>query len=73
MGSMTVEPIGIYTVADLERSRERDDRLRWELLDGELVVTPSPRTVHQAMSASSLCDSRRRLPRACTSSWRRSM
>ena len=49
MVSMTVEPIGIYTVADLERSRERDDRLRWELLSGELVVTPSPRMIHQAI------------------------
>ena len=50
MVSMTVEPIGIYTIADLERSRERDDRLRWELLDGELVVTPSPRTIHQSIA-----------------------
>ena len=47
MGSMAVEPIGIYTIADLERERERDDRLRWELLDGELVMTPSPRPLHQ--------------------------
>lgn len=47
MVSMTVEQIGIYTVADLERERDRDDRLRWELLDGELVVTPSPVPIHQ--------------------------
>lgn len=50
MVRMTVEPIGIYTVADLERERERDDRLRWELLDGELVMTPSPRTIHQSIA-----------------------
>lgn len=49
MVGMTVEQIGIYGVADLERERERDDRLRWELLDGELVMTPSPRYVHQDM------------------------
>lgn len=49
MVSMTAQPIGIYTIADLERERERDDGLRWELLDGELVMTPSPRTVHQAI------------------------
>lgn len=47
MGTMAVEPIGIYTIADLEQARERDDGLRWELLDGELVMTPSPRPVHQ--------------------------
>ena len=44
---MTVEHIGIYTVADLERERDREDRLRWELLDGELVMTPAPRMEHQ--------------------------
>jgi len=46
---MTVEQVDIYTVADLERERGRDDRLRWELLDGELVVTPSPRPIHQSV------------------------
>lgn len=50
MVGMTVEQIGIYTVADLERERDRDDRLRWELLDGELVMTPSPRPVHQQVA-----------------------
>ena len=50
MVTMTVEQIGIYTIADLERERGRDDGLRWELLDGELVMTPSPRTVHQAIT-----------------------
>lgn len=49
MVGMTVEEIGIYTVADLERERGRDERLRWELLEGELVMTPSPRFVHQDM------------------------
>lgn len=50
MVGMAVEQIGIYTVADLERERGRDDLLRWELLDGELVMTPSPRPVHQDMA-----------------------
>lgn len=49
MGTMTVGPIGIYTIADLEQARDRDDGLRWELLDGELVMTPSPHTIHQAI------------------------
>ena len=47
MVGMTVEQIGIYTVADLEGERDRDDRLRWELLEGELVMTPAPRMEHQ--------------------------
>lgn len=52
MGTMTVEDvIGIYTVADLERAREReiDDASRWELIEGELAMTPSPLTVHQEL------------------------
>ena len=47
MWTMAMATIGIYTVADLEQARVRDDGLRWELLDGELVMTPSPRPVHQ--------------------------
>lgn len=46
---MTVEEIGIYTVADLERERGLDDRLRWELLESELAMTPAPRVVHQQL------------------------
>lgn len=50
MVTMTVEDvIGIYTITDLEQAREheRHTSVRWELLEGELVVTPSPRPVHQ--------------------------
>lgn len=50
MVTMTVEDvIGIYTITDLEQARERERHasVRWELLEGELVVTPSPRPVHQ--------------------------
>lgn len=51
MMTMTVEDaIGIYTVAELEQERERDERSRWELLGGELVMTPAPSTVHQRLS-----------------------
>lgn len=50
MVGMTVEEIGIYTIADLERERDRDDALRWELLAGELVMTPAPRPLHQQMA-----------------------
>ena len=50
MVGMTVEEIGIYTVADLERERGLDERLRWELLEGELVMTPSPRAIHQQVA-----------------------
>ena len=49
--SMTVEDaIGIYRIVDLEREREGDERSRWELLDGELVMTPAPRPLHQQMA-----------------------
>lgn len=37
------------TYADLERLRERRDE-RLELIDGELVVTPSPTPMHQRVS-----------------------
>lgn len=49
MVRVTVEEMGIFTVTDLERERDLDPRLRWELLEGELVMTPAPRFVHQDM------------------------
>lgn len=51
MVSMTVEQIGIYTIEDLERERGLDERLRWELLDGELVMAPAPRPAHHQVVA----------------------
>jgi Uma2 family endonuclease len=38
-----------FTYADLERIPEGADRLRRELFDGELVVTPSPNVSHQTL------------------------
>lgn len=51
MGIMTVQEIGIYTEDDLEEFRASDERLRFELIDGELFVTPSPSVPHQVASA----------------------
>ena len=39
-----------FTYADLERIPEGADRLRRELFDGELVVTPSPNRSHQTLA-----------------------
>lgn len=50
MVSMTAQEIGIYTEADLETFRSSDERLRFELVDGELFVTPSPSVPHQVAS-----------------------
>lgn len=50
MVSMTVERVAIGTIEELERERSLRPDLRWELLDGELVVTPSPRPLHQDMA-----------------------
>lgn len=51
METMTAQEIGIYTEDDLEQFRAGDDRLRFELIDGELFVTPSPSVPHQVASA----------------------
>jgi Uma2 family endonuclease len=39
-----------FSYADLERIPEGADRLRRELFDGELVVTPSPNRAHQTLA-----------------------
>lgn len=42
MGAMTAQEVGIYTEDDLESFRSTDARLRFEVIDGELFVNPSP-------------------------------
>ncbi len=43
-----VEPVGRFTRADFEALPEvADDGLRYELLDGAIIVTPSPGVAHQ--------------------------
>ena len=42
---MATQPQTLYTYADLERFPE--DNLRREIIDSELIVTPSPVTRHQ--------------------------
>lgn len=48
MGAVSIMPRrGDWTYADLEQLP--DDGLRYELIDGTLLVSPSPRLVHQRM------------------------
>jgi Uma2 family endonuclease len=48
MGVMTTLPQSRpLSVADFEALREQDDGHRYELVDGALIVTPSPIFTHQ--------------------------
>lgn len=47
MGGMSTTEVGIYTVEDLYAYREERGDMTVQLLEGELVVSPSPSVVHQ--------------------------
>ncbi len=50
MGAMTTLPLDAdgWTIADLERLP--DDELRYELVDGALLVTPPPPNAHDLVA-----------------------
>lgn len=48
MSSMT--EVGVYTVEDLYSYREQRDDMTIQLIEGELVVAPSPGIAHQVVS-----------------------
>ena len=50
-----------FTVAELDRMP--DDGRRYELLDGVLVVSPRPTTIHQVVGGTAVRCPQRRLPR----------
>lgn len=49
MSSLT--EVDVYTVEDLHRFREQRDDMTLQLLEGELVVSPSPEVVHQVVNS----------------------
>ncbi|MCK0112864.1 Uma2 family endonuclease [Ornithinimicrobium sp. F0845] len=46
---MSMTEVGIYTVEDLHAYREQRDDMTVQLIEGELVVSPSPSVVHQVV------------------------
>ncbi|OLT41829.1 hypothetical protein BJF86_02105 [Serinicoccus sp. CNJ-927] len=51
MESMSMTEVGIYTVEDLYAYREQRDDMTIQLIEGELVVSPGPSIIHQAVSS----------------------
>ena len=49
METMSSE-VGIYTVEDLHAYREQRDDMTVQLIEGELIVSPSPGVAHQVVS-----------------------
>lgn len=49
MESMSMTDVGIYTVEDLHAYREERGDMTIQLIEGELVVSPSPRAIHQVL------------------------
>lgn len=51
METMSMTEVGIYTVEDLYAYREQREDMTVQLIEGELVVSPSPGVTHQIVSA----------------------
>lgn len=51
---MSLMDVGSFTVEDLHAYREQRPDMTVQLLDGELVVSPSPAFIHQLVSCPSL-------------------
>lgn len=49
MDTVSLMDVGIYTVQDLAALREQRDDLTVQLIDGEIVMTPSPGWNHQVV------------------------
>jgi len=47
METMSITEVGIYTVEDLRAYREQRDDMTVQLIEGELIVSPSPGLAHQ--------------------------
>ncbi|QDO86904.1 Uma2 family endonuclease [Ornithinimicrobium ciconiae] len=50
METMSISEVGIYTVEDLYAYREQRDDMTVQLIEGELIVSPSPGVAHQVVS-----------------------
>ncbi|MGO0575884.1 Uma2 family endonuclease [Ornithinimicrobium panacihumi] len=48
---MSITDVGIYTVEDLHAYREERDDMTVQLIEGELIVSPSPGITHQVVSS----------------------
>lgn len=47
METMSITEVGIYTVEDLHAYREEGDDMTVQLIEGDLIVSPSPSVAHQ--------------------------
>lgn len=50
METMSISEVGIYTVEDLHAYREQRQDWTVQLIEGELIVSPSPGVAHQVVS-----------------------
>lgn len=49
METMSMTEVGIYTVEDLHAYREERRDMTIQLIEGELIVSPTPRVIHQVL------------------------